>query len=987
MHLLVGHRTWRCAGRAALLLLLTPLLAAATWCQSARLPGPMRGIVERVPEEDVIDRQTPDHDTALHGKRLDMLASVLGQPMPYWLQGANHKNPAAMRSLGFIYRDGLMRHPSDPLWGLQWLERAAIAGDRQAISMVGDHYLRGENAKPDLERAKLWYTKGYVARDARATISLAELYCHGTGVPLGIARCSALVTAATGFRQKSDAADVQPMLALAMFELGDSYRKGTGTAPNPALAGVWYARSAALKRPSAAIAGSKLYLEPGGLPYNLAKATAVLDSYLASNPLFFDLDGRDMAHTYVEIGAAFEKLGGTQTVKAIPVYRQAARMGYPSALTALAVRYVRGSGIPQDLQVAHSILNGEVGICLSNDHDVEANYEQAVKEFDDAARAKGVNLFIPFRKCPPIPVVAAATSELIAPPVQPRYPNMIAPNTVKPAQKFPVMVSLNTQKLDSGTTIVSAADEKDGQLMIAIPAGMTSILIDVNLVSPQMTSVDGVLSKTIELTVDKDSTTAVFSMQAGTAPGVEPMFATMSYNGAFLATIRRDVMVAVSGSPPTILTTILPPLPLPGPTPIGAAPASANDSVQPPVGGAKPPVVLGSPAPQTQDAVVQRTGGIILNPEARAPDITIQEIDDGDSIIYAVTSPLAGYVPPTKVKKVVGAQSRSAMVAALYHSLETRGAQLQINGGKDASQQVQGYVEGQGASLYDQQAPASFKTIYQKLEKLGVPVRVIEVLTDGPSLPWELMRPMGVDGKREDFLGLRVSVVHSTATATPRNPPPEAERVNKISVVMPQYKSNPDLILASSQKELDTIKGLFPALDPVPGTLTDVGSLARALPEGIVHFIGHGIRVPAEKGLAPDVGILLDGGTMVPATWLSDAENGNAHPFYFFNACDLGQSDVVLNYVDGWGPKLLESGASGYLGAMWKVSDVTAGSFSAHFYADLKTKLAGTTPWSVADVVTQARQETYAEHFDPTALAYVLYSAPYQTLRGGDATP
>jgi len=164
-----------------------------------------------------------------------------------------------------------------------------------------------------------------------------------------------------------------------------------------------------------------------------------------------------------------------------------------------------------------------------------------------------------------------------------------------------------------------------------------------------------------------------------------------------------------------------------------------------------------------------------------------------------------------------------------------------------------------------------------------------------------------------------------------------------------------------------------------------VSTLARGVPDGIIHYAGHGVRVTT-RGLPPDVGILLADGSLVPATWLSLSENGNGHPFYFFNACDLGQSDSVLNYVDGWAPKLLQSGASGYLGALWKVSDKTASSFSAHFYADLKVKLNAGVPWSVADLVTQARRETYAEAYDPTALAYVLYSAPYQTLVRGDAT-
>jgi hypothetical protein len=34
----------------------------------------------------------------------------------------------------------------------------------------------------------------------------------------------------------------------------------------------------------------------------------------------------------------------------------------------------------------------------------------------------------------------------------------------------------------------------------------------------------------------------------------------------------------------------------------------------------------------------------------------------------------------------------------------------------------------------------------------------------------------------------------------------------------------------------------------------------------------------------------------------------------------------------------------------------------------------------MADLVTQARQQTYAESNDPTALAYVLYAKPFMKL-------
>lgn len=934
----------------------------ASWCQTKPAPPPVFNAYGSVPQA------IPDQDAALIDARAQMLRDISAKKLPDLLQAANHGDAAAMQNLGCVYWDGLLQHDPDTARGLQWFQRAGVAGNMEAVSMIGDHYASGVGGKPDYDLAKLWYGKGYAAKDARSTVGLAQMSCLGRGAPQDIAECGKLADEASSFMKQGDALDVKPMVAEIMAQVGDDYKDGFGTAKDLNQAAAWYTKAADLARPSSAVSLSKLYVDDGGLAIDLAMAASVLDGYVKKfgpHPQMSNADRKDFADTYLEMGAAYEKLGGAKISSAIAMYQHAADLGHPDALIALAMRYANGTGTAQDLPMARTLLTGW-NVCEWEDGAVWTRYADALTQFNGLVAAKGVSTKIALMPCP------LAEHEIVPPPppqtapIQPRFPNMLAPNSVVPQQKFSVLVSLNTAKFDAGTKIVSAANQQDGMVMVSVPSGMTSVLISVNVVAPQMTSLDGVSTQNIELTLDQDSTTAVFQFQAGVDAGVEPIFATMTYNGAFLATIRRDVTVTVPGAPTRLATN--------APAPVAPPPASQQQTM--PAGA---PVVLGSAAPQpVVPPVVPPV--VHLEPEARAPDITIQEIKAGGSLIYTVTSPL---LPGFEKSVVPVAARRQEIIAKLYTDLEAQGNKLDQLGGRDASQQAKDFAEGQGAALYDNEAPQAFKTVYQKLKKLGAPPLTIEVLTDEPSLPWELMRPMTDDGKRENFLGITLSVVHSTASSAPRVPPPAAEALNKISVVMPQYTG--DLALTGAQKELTAMKASFPKLDLVTGTVTAVSSLARGVPDGIIHYAGHGVRVTT-KGLPPDVGILLADGSLVPATWLSLTENGTGHPFYFFNACDLGQSDSVLNYVDGWAPKLLQSGASGYLGALWKVSDKTAGSFSAHFYADLKVKLKSGTPWSVADLVTQARRETYREAYDPTALAYVLYSAPYQTLGSGDAT-
>jgi TPR repeat protein len=928
----------------------------------------------------------------LRGKMRDEVDAL---PLADMLQAANHGDAKAMRNLACMYWDGLQGHDADAGWGLQWFERAAVAGNIESLSMIGDHYATGADGDVDFGLARLWYTKGYAAKDARATVGLAEISCQGAGVPRDIVRCGSLLDQARSFMKPSDALDVRPMVAQSMFEVAGDYHTGAGIAANQVRAAAWYAKSAALGRPSAAVALSKLYVEPGGLPQDLARATAVLDGYLSTAPkhdinIFDDYENparsleideqKSIADTYVEIGAAYEKTGSAGMPRAIAVYRKSAGLGYPDAMITLGLRYAQGEGLPQNLAIARSVLTGW-DLCLRQDTDLWARYGAALQTFNALVKAKGGVSPIPYAPCPFKSYVLPASVPAPFVPLQPRYPTILTQDTVAPMQTFPVMVSLNLNKLDASTKIVSATNAENGMLMVVMPEGMTSILIEVSLVAAQMTATDGKLIKTIEMRRDQDSTTAVFQMQAGSEPGVEPIFATLTYNGDFLATIEKDVTVAGTAAvqpSPMRLTAVTPALPTPAGPPILGAPAP----VVPATAGCGTTNVGAAPVTAVQAVTAKAnvpSPGFALDPEARAADITIEELRDGPNVVYTVRSPLF----PAQVWQTVEPNSacRKTIVDGVYSLLESKGAALaKLHRAQDIAD-AKDVVQGQGDMLYDRLAPDAFKTVYQKLKTLGAPPKTISVLTEEPLLPWELMRPKLGTLPREDFLGLTLSVVHRTSQSAPAVSPPKEMPLDGIAVVMPQYSGTLDLTGAGA--ELDSMTKTFPGLTPIPATLKDVKGMAKDLPNGIIHYAGHGIVVP-EDGAPPQPAIVLNDGPIVPETWLGLTEDQKTHPFYFFNACDLGQSFPVLNYVSGWGPTLMKSGASGYLGAMWKVSDKTAASFSAHFYADLRAKMDAGVPYTLAQVVSQARRETYAEMSDPTALAYVLYSAPYQTLRGGE---
>ena len=93
-------------------------------------------------------------------------------------------------------------------------------------------------------------------------------------------------------------------------------------------------------------------------------------------------------------------------------------------------------------------------------------------------------------------------------------------------------------------------------------------------------------------------------------------------------------------------------------------------------------------------------------------------------------------------------------------------------------------AKGFGATLYDNYAPDVFKAAFWRLVQLkGDRFHTIQIYSDKPDIPWELMRPMRPDGTgRQDFLGLNYSVARWETNDGPvRDHPPYHRACQKCS--------------------------------------------------------------------------------------------------------------------------------------------------------------------------------------------------------------
>jgi CHAT domain-containing protein len=184
--------------------------------------------------------------------------------------------------------------------------------------------------------------------------------------------------------------------------------------------------------------------------------------------------------------------------------------------------------------------------------------------------------------------------------------------------------------------------------------------------------------------------------------------------------------------------------------------------------------------------------------------------------------------------------------------------------------------------------------------------------------------------------------------------------------VAPQYGGGSNLRF--QQRELDELRAM-PGFNEHPGTKRAVLDAWESGVPGIFHFAGHGV-VDGDAATPDDYRIVLeDGEALDPRTLMGLASAvAPSRTFYFFNACDIGQSTSAFGSLAGWAPVLLRAGAQGFVGGLWPVFDDTAANVAGIFYQGL----ASDGFIAVGDAVRAVRAR-YLETGDPSYLAYAFY--------------
>jgi CHAT domain len=510
-----------------------------------------------------------------------------------------------------------------------------------------------------------------------------------------------------------------------------------------------------------------------------------------------------------------------------------------------------------------------------------------------------------------------------------RYPMLDSPDEVAPDEEFHIQVSLTERQLGPELSSMKGDVTPEGKLAFSLPPTQDNAWkIEVVVMQGDFEFTQGTKPQSfILLPRQGDATSATFYVKVkprAVARGVAHVVVTFNYNGTYEARISRDIQI--KGTSPLL----------------SEAPAMRRT------------VKESGPIENTPAA---------MNHAAIAPDLTVIIAKNN----IEVMSPYLG----TETDTLPDMESLHNWLAQRAPVMTGRGQVMQATGQAAIGQQTQGEedIKGFGDELYDHYAPPLFrKAFWMLVDQRGQRFRTIQIYSDNPDIPWELMRPMRQNRTdRQTFLGENYSLARWHMTDGLQEKPPMSEIMAKTFVIAPHYIGARTLDAEATETEaLAKMDGY----SPVNGNLDALRLLFRESPQGIVHFAGHGQLNPTRG----DYEILLEDGGLNTTYWKGMAQDHPSnHPFFFFNACDVGQVKLTGNFVDGWGPAVLAKGASGYIGALFPVDDQVAAKFSIRFYKLLQDQMRAGRPADVSATLEQTRREIYGETKDPTALAYVLY--------------
>lgn len=228
-----------------------------------------------------------------------------------------------------------------------------------------------------------------------------------------------------------------------------------------------------------------------------------------------------------------------------------------------------------------------------------------------------------------------------------------------------------------------------------------------------------------------------------------------------------------------------------------------------------------------------------------------------------------------------------------------------------------------GIELWSKTPPVFQQTYWAVRDALG-PAFPIQIITDEPYMPWELMLPWRDDPSTDTEL---LALTHPVARWVADYEGSLRQRLpaGRVVTITPHYAGRDRLPWAEAEGQ--RLQDRFGALASGGTREALTGLLQNGWPMesvALLHFAGHG---EFESGVAERSRIRLEGGTSLESSdikLLKHPALGAQGPLVILNACDVGATAQSLGAPSGWAPALLGKGFRGFVAPLWPVYDEDA---------------------------------------------------------------
>lgn len=505
------------------------------------------------------------------------------------------------------------------------------------------------------------------------------------------------------------------------------------------------------------------------------------------------------------------------------------------------------------------------------------------------------------------------------------YPDVAAPQRVRPAQRFSVDVGLVQRR---------PVEADPAVIPIFVPDALEQLSFIVQLAGFGFDYPDGIRQV---LTVERDNPTATvrFPVVADDVPVPAKRVIEVSYefDGVVVGQAYSTIVVD---------------------------PAAGE---------------VAAPAP------VSGTGVQVPGTPLSGPHLTVDiRCEPGESLVEWVFHPRYPDVdrPSGKVERSLGGHCAQSFAVSLMNDVPNwKGSEL-----------LPAKLRGNGEIIADAMPPEFWTMLtqtWQRAREAGEQPTLL-LSTDEPFIPWELawVSPKRIGGllpEPGNHLGCLWDVGRwvpaidpHAADPRPVSPPPDDITVEQFAVVTGHYTTNALPGSVEEGAKLTTDFGAIPVSASegdiaklLSGTLTSDGA---PVTPSILHFAAHG---EVDPGKSEFTGIILESGRHLdPVLLRGSTMLSTSRPFLFVNACQVGTAAKILNAYGGLAGSFLAQGAQGFIAPLWNIDDDVARDIAVDFYQ--ATLGSGGT---VAGALRNARSRYQPERTgSPTPLAYVFYGSP-----------